>query len=257
MTATTWDPNQYALYSDERSRPFFELLNRIPDRGYRSIVDLGCGTGELTRSLAERWPRARVLGLDSSPEMLASAAANVIPGRFEVRLGDIAEFDEPHDLVFSNAALQWLDDHETLFPRLGSLVNPGGCFAVQMPGNFYAPSHQLINETARNGPWAEKLAQGWRPIMSLDLDWYIQALWPLGFKVDAWHTEYYFVLQGEDPVLDWVKGTALRPIISMLDSEQGAAFAAQYAARLREAYPSTPYGTIFPFKRTFFVATRD
>ncbi|HXH22882.1 MAG TPA: methyltransferase domain-containing protein [Dehalococcoidia bacterium] len=254
---TTWDPNQYALFRDERSRPFFELLQRIPDRAYESIFDLGCGTGELTARLADRWPRARVVGLDSSPEMLAQAAALARPGRLDFRRGDIADFGEACDLLFSNAALQWLDDHESLIPRLAGLVRPGGCFAVQMPANFYAESHTLLNDTAREGPWAAKLADGWRPPGSRALPVYIEALWPKGFTVDAWETEYYFVLQGDDPVLEWVKGTALRPVLAMLDEGEAAAFTAAYAAKLRRAYPRTAHGTIFPFKRLFFVATKD
>ena len=256
MTAT-WDPKQYAMYRDERSRPFLELLGRIPDRAFASIVDLGCGPGELTRSLAERWPAARVLGLDSSPDMLLSSAPHVMPGRLEFRLGDIAAFDEAQDLIFSNAALQWLGDHETLIPRLAGLVRPGGCFAVQMPANFYADSHALLGETARDGPWAAKLAGGWQSPASREPAFYIEALWPLGFRVDAWETEYYFVLDGDDPVLEWVKGTALRPVLAVLEESERAAFTAEYAARLRKAYPKTRQGTIFPFKRLFFVAARE
>lgn len=256
MTAT-WDPKQYALYADERSRPFFELLARVPDRDYKSIVDLGCGPGSLTRSLAERWPDARVLGLDSSPQMLADAEALRDDGRLEFRLGDIAEFAEPQDLVYSNAALQWLGGHESLIPHLAALVHPGGCFAVQMPSNFYARSHALLTEIAREGPWAPKLADGWRPLAVNELDWYVRLLLSLGFRVDAWETEYYFVLQGDDPVLEWVKGTALRPVLALLDQGEAAGFTAEYARRLREAYPPQPYGTVFPFKRIFMVATRD
>jgi trans-aconitate 2-methyltransferase len=232
-------------------------LARIPDRGYRTIVDLGCGPGELTVSLGDRWPQARVLGLDSSPDMLASASRHARTGRLEFRQGDIADFDEPHDLIFSNAALQWLGDHDQLIPRLAELVNPGGCLAVQMPSNFYAKSHALLNETAATGPWAARLAGGWRPPGSMPPDFYVKALWPLGFKVDAWETEYYFVLQGQDPVLEWVRGTALRPVLGLLEPEDASAFTAAYAYRLRAAYPATPYGTLFPFKRLFFIATRD
>jgi trans-aconitate 2-methyltransferase len=253
---TTWDPKQYALYSDERSRPFFELLGRIPDRNYETIADLGCGAGNLTASLAQRWPRATALGLDSSPQMLEEARAVAIPGRLEFRLGDIADFDEARDLIFSNAALQWLGDHDRLIPRLAGLVKPGGCFAVQMPSNFYAQSHALLTETATDGSWAPKLANGWRPLSVEPLDWYVRLLLGAGFAVDAWETEYYFVLQGDDPVLEWVKGTALRPVLQMLDTGEAAAFTEQYARRLREAYPKTPQGTVFPFKRIFFVATR-
>jgi trans-aconitate 2-methyltransferase len=189
--------------------------------------------------------------------MLASASLHAMPDRLEFRHGDIADFDETQDLVFSNAALQWLDHHEVVIPRLAGLVRPGGCFAVQMPSNFYARSHALLGEVAREGPWSATLADGWRPPGSRDPAFYIEALWPLGFRVDAWETEYYFVLDGDDPVLEWVKGTALRPVLALLKAEHAAAFTAVYAERLRAAYPKTKNGTIFPFKRIFFVATRN
>jgi trans-aconitate 2-methyltransferase len=253
---TTWDPQQYALYSDERSRPFFELLARVPEGDYRSIVDLGCGPGTLTMSLTQRWPQARVLGVDSSPQMLTEAAAVAIPGRLDFRLEDIAAFDEEQDLLYSNAALQWLGEHESLLTRLAGLVNPRGCLAVQMPSNFYARSHALLTETATDGPWAAKLAKGWRPLSVHDLDWYVRLLLSLGFRVDAWETEYHFVLQGDDPVLEWVKGTALRPVLALLDSDQAKSFTGEYARRLREAYPKEAHGTVFPFKRIFMVAKR-
>jgi trans-aconitate 2-methyltransferase len=256
LTAT-WDPQQYALFRDERSRPFFELLSRIPDRGYGTIVDLGCGSGELTRHLADRWPAASVMGLDSSPDMLARAAAHAIPGRLSFRQGDIAEFGEACDLLFSNAALQWLGGHDVLVPRLARLVKPGGCFAVQMPANFDALSHTLMAEVAREGPWAAKLASDWRPPDSRPLPEYVQALWAEGFEVDAWSTEYCFVLQGDDAVLEWVKGTALRSVLALLAADEAGAFTAEYGARLRRAYPKTPHGTLFPFKRIFFIATRE
>jgi trans-aconitate 2-methyltransferase len=256
LTAT-WDPKQYSLFRDERSRPFFELLSRIPDRGYRTIVDLGCGSGELTAHVSGRWPDATVTGLDSSPDMLAQAEPHAIPGRLAFRLGDITAFDEVCDLLFSNAALQWLGGHETLFPRLAALVQPGGCFAVQMPANFEARSHTLMADVAREGPWAPKLARDWRPPGSAPLPLYVEALWAQGFAVDAWSTEYYFVLEGDDAVLEWVKGTALRSVLALLDDDEANAFTADYAERLRHAYPKTPHGTLFPFKRIFFVATKD
>jgi trans-aconitate 2-methyltransferase len=253
----SWDPHQYAAFNAERSRPFFDLLGRIPDRGYARIIDLGCGSGELTRILAERWPAAKVTGVDSSPEMLASAEAYAIPGRLDFARGDIASFAEPADLLFSNAALQWVADHETLVPRLASLVRPGGCFAAQIPTNFEGPSHRILAELAREGPWAPKLANGWRADPVRRPGFYVRALWELGFKVDAWETEYQQVLQGEDAVLEWTRGTGLRPVLALLDEQEAAGYTDAYRQRLREAYPSTPYGTLFPFRRAFWVATRE
>ena len=249
------DPVQYARFSDERSRPFFNLLERIPPRPFKSIVDLGCGAGELTRTLAERWPDAKVSGLDYSPQMLARSGDYAIPGRLEFVEGKVQDYDEPCDLIFSNATLQWVGDHPKLFPRLAGLVNPVGVFAVQMPFSHVQRSHELMEETARNGPWQAKLAR-WQRFQVQPLSWYVGLLMGLGFSVDAWETTYYFVLQGQDPILEWVKGTSLQPILTLLDEFERAQFTSVYGAKLREAYPPTPQGTIYPFQRIFFVATR-
>jgi trans-aconitate 2-methyltransferase len=249
------DPVQYARFSDQRSRPFFNLLERVPQRDFRSIVDLGCGAGELTVALAQRWPEASVLGIDSSPQMLAKSREYAIPGRLEFLEQMVEAYETPSDLVFSNATLQWLGDHPNLFPRLASLVNPGGVFAVQMPYSHVQQSHLLMEETAREAPWASRLAD-WQRFQVQPLAWYVDLLMGLGFSVDAWETTYYFVLQGEDPILEWVKGTSLQPILNRLEQGERTDFTARYAARLRQAYPPTPQGTIYPFQRIFFVASR-
>lgn len=249
------DPQQYARFSDERSRPFFSLLERVPDGDYREIVDLGCGSGVLTQALAERWPQAHVLGLDYSEPMLAGAGKYAIPGRLDFEHGNIEDYDHPADLIFSNAALQWVGDHESLIPRLASLVRPNGVLAVQMPFSHPQPSHLLMEQVARSGPWAAKLAH-WKRFEVKPLGWYAGLLLDAGFSVDAWETAYHSVLQGDDPVLEWVKGSGLQPILNLLDDDERAAFTADYAALLREAYPRHSYGTIYPFSRIFFVATR-
>jgi len=249
------DPQQYARFNDERSRPFYDLLARVPQRDYREAVDLGCGTGELTRAISTRWPEAHVVGLDSSPAMLARSGAFASPSSLDFAQGDISEYSEPKDLIFSNAALHWVDDHATLFPRLAALVRPGGTFAVQMPSNFDQPSHLLMEETAHDGPWAVKL-RDWRQLRVEPLGWYVSLLQDFDFTVDAWETVYYFLLQGQDPVLEWVKGTSLQPILALLDDREQAGFNAAYAKRLRSAYPPSKAGTLFPFKRIFFVANR-
>jgi trans-aconitate 2-methyltransferase len=249
------DPAQYARFSDERSRPFFNLLDRVPPRPFRRIVDLGCGSGELTVALSDKWPEAEVLGLDNSPQMLAKAEPFVRPGRLEFREGAIEDFGETFDLIFTNAALQWTNEHETLFPRLAGLVSEGGAFACQMPHSFDQPSHLTLEEIARNGKWADKLAS-WGRMKVKPTAWYAEMMMKLGFEVDAWETTYYFVLQGDDPVLEWVKGTSLQPILNLLEPEERTEFTSIYAARLRELYPKTPSGTVYPFKRIFFVATR-
>lgn len=250
------DPAQYARFSDERSRPFFNLLDRVPQRPFKSIVDLGCGSGELTVALSDRWPDAKVIGLDSSPQMLARAEPLVRPGRLEFVAGAIEDYAEPVDLIFTNAALQWTTEHETLFPRLAGLVKPGGAFAVQMPHSFDQPSHLILEEIARTGPWAERL-NSWQRMKVFPVARYASMMMELGFEADAWETTYYFVLQGENPVLEWVKGTSLQPILNLLEPDEKTTFADLYAGRLREAYPPTPAGTVYPFKRIFFVATRN
>jgi trans-aconitate 2-methyltransferase len=250
------DPNQYAMFSDERSLPFFTLLSRVPDRPYKEVIDLGCGGGELTKAIADRFPKAHVVGLDNSPQMLAGASKHARPG-LEFELGDIAKYDRPADLIFTNAALQWLTDHGTLFPQLADLVNPGGVFACQMPSNFTQPSHTLLEETARTGPWAEKL-RPWQLQYVNPLEYYIEILMGLGFAVEAWETRYFFVLQGEDPVMQWVKGTSCQPILNLLDPQEQQAFCQTYAEALREFYPPAANGsTVFPFRRIFWVARRD
>ncbi len=249
------DPVQYARFSDERSRPFFNLLERVPQRDFKSIVDLGCGAGELTVSLAERWPSAKVLGLDYSLQMLAKSGDYAIPGRLEFAEGHVEDYNEPRDLIYSNATLQWVGDHPTIFPKLAGLVNPGGVLAIQMPFSHVQRSHELIEETARVGPWKDKLAD-WRRFQVQPLPYYIEMLQGMGFNVDAWETTYYFVLQGQDPIVEWVKGTSLQPILTLLTPEERVEFTARYAAALREAYPPTPQGTIYPFRRIFFVASK-
>ncbi len=249
------DPAQYARFSEERSRPFHTLLSRVPEGDFKQIVDLGSGTGELTKSLAERWAGSRVLGIDNSPEMVEQAKKSTQAGRLEFQFSDINDYDESADLIFSNAALQWLDNHESLFPKLASLVRPGGVLAVQMPSSFDQPSHVLLEQTARSGPWAHKLAD-WRKLQVERLHWYLEMLMGVGLQVDAWEIDYLFVLQGSDPVLEWVKGTSMQPILALLDEAEQAEFSKVYGAALRDAYPPTADGTVYPFKRIFFVASR-
>ncbi len=249
------DPVQYARFSDQRSRPFFNLLERVPQGDFRRIVDLGCGSGELTVSLAERWPQASVLGLDNSAQMLEKAWQHQMPGRLEFLNGDIVDYAEPADLIFANAALQWVDDHTTIFPRLVELLNPGGVLAVQMPFSHVQRSHELLEETVRTGPWATRL-EAWHRFRVEPLASYVEQMLELGCEIDAWETTYYFVLQGENPVLEWVKGTSLQPILTLLDTSEREQFTAQYAGKLRDAYPPTSHGTVYPFRRIFFVARR-
>jgi trans-aconitate 2-methyltransferase len=254
-----WDPYQYSLFSEARSRPFYDLFWRLKDSAAATIVDLGCGPGELTRLFAKRWHNSSVTGVDSSAEMLEIAKAYVIPGRLEFERGDIATWhaERPVDLLFSNAALQWVPDHEALIPRLAAEVAPGGRFAVQMPDNFDQPSHQAILQVLSSPRWQARLGPPkQRTGTVLPLSAYAGMLLELGFSVDAWQTGYLHVLEGRRPVLEWVKGTALRPTLSRLEPEEQAEFLEELGEELERAYPPGPHGTLFPFRRVFFIATR-
>jgi trans-aconitate 2-methyltransferase len=251
-----WDQAQYARYADERSRPFHELVARIGADDPAEVVDLGCGDGALTATLAERWPAASVLGVDSSTEMLEKATA-LSDGRLRFRLATIEAWrpDAPVDVLVSNAALHWVPDHTAQVDRLVTLVRPGGWLAFQMPGNADAPSHTILSELRHSARWRALL--GAAPRRSPDTGdppLYLDRLSRLGCAVDAWETTYAHVLPGPDPVLEWVRGTALRPVLAALSPADAAEFEAAYGAALRTAYPIAPYGTVLPFRRIFVVA---
>ncbi|MBX6369792.1 MAG: methyltransferase domain-containing protein [Rhodospirillales bacterium] len=252
---TIWDPGQYLRYGDERLRPGFELLARVGDLPPGDLWDLGCGTGAHLRAIAARWPGRRAVGFDSSAEMLAKAAAE--GEGIEWREGRVEGWqpETPPALVFSNAALQWVDGHETLIPRLLRALAPGGVLAIQMPRNFDQPSHVLMRDVASTGPWASRLAPLLRPDPVAPPAVYYDLLAPLARTLDIWETEYQHVLKGEAPVLEWVRGTALRPLLEPLQPSERAAFETAYQARLAEAYPRRANGTtLFPFRRIFIVA---
>jgi trans-aconitate 2-methyltransferase len=258
MCAMRWNVAQYEKFAGERARPFFDLVGRVPDGKVASVIDLGCGTGELTVTLAERWPEAHVLGVDNSPDMLAAARPRAIPGRLQFEPGDAARFrPAPVDRIISNAVLHWVPDHATLFPRLAAAVAPGGALAVQMPANFDSPSHTVARAIAADGPWADKLVGKVQPVHVEPVETYARMLLDLGFVVDAWETTYLHVLAGADPVVQWIKGTALRPVLNALGPDETEAFLARCAAGLAAAYPPGPDGrTLFPFRRMFIVAVR-
>jgi trans-aconitate 2-methyltransferase len=252
----SWDPNQYLKFTDHRLRPALDLLAQIPLAEPRSVYDLGCGPGTVTRLLAERWPNARVVGVDSSAEMLAKARKETSSVAFEQ--ADIAHWSPPApaDLLFTNATLHWLDDHAALLPRLAAQLAPGGVLAIQMPDNRTSPSHLLMDEAAAGGPWHAKLAR-LRPVYgSLQSpDAYYRMLAPVAAQVDIWETTYLHVLEGDNPVVEWTKGTALRPYLDALEEPDRAAFLAGYAARIAAAYPKQADGrTLLPFHRIFVVA---
>lgn len=262
VAGTRWDPNQYHKFSDHRLRPALELLERVSIQTADLIYDLGCGSGEMTRIISDRWPAARVYGLDNSHEMLTQAASNF--EEIQWIESDIRSWspDEPLDLIYSNATLQWLEGHEALFPRLLGYLKPGGCLAVQMPLSWLMPSHRLMRETlADGGPkgkalGSEELRQAVARKWVEDAEEYYDLLAGLCASLDIWETEYLQMLEGDDPVLEWVKGTGLRPILNSLDDEERDLFLAEYAARLRTVYPIRAGGvTLYPFRRLFIVVT--
>ncbi len=250
----TWNPDVYLAFADERTRPAVELAARVPIDSPARVVDLGCGPGNSTAVLRARWPGAQLEGVESSPAMLAKAHALGVHAKWSE--ADVATWTptEPPDVIFSNAALHWISDHQSLIPRLMRFVAPGGSLAFQLPRNFDAPSHALMREAARSGPWASKLVDA-RLINVLPPANYFDLLAPLAAAVDIWETAYVHVLDGEDPVLRWVSGTGLRPFVDRLDANERERFIAAYRDRLREAYPRRADGkTLFPFKRLFVVA---
>jgi len=255
-----WSPAQYHRYNNERSRPFFDLLAQVHLTDVRTIADLGCGSGELTSALAEQWPASRVWGIDSSPEMIAEAKAHELPDRLTFECGDFRQWNAPApvDLLFSNAAFQWVPDHHALLRRLFEMIAPGGALAFQVPGNFEAPSHELLAKLRTSEKWKSRVGEGAsRHLVVQSPTWYLEFLTKLGMRVDAWETTYMHVLTGENAVLEWVKGTALRPVLAALSTTEQAEFCGEYSVLLREAYPSRSLGTVFPFRRIFVVAGRQ
>jgi len=253
----SWNPELYLTFADHRLRPALDLLMRIPLDQPRRIVDLGCGPGNVVPHLAARWPEADIVGVDSSPTMLERARKD--HPRLTWQLADIAAWqaDAAFDLVFSNAALHWLDDHARLFPRLLRQVLPGGVLAIQMPHNFEAPSHQAIRDTVENGSWRDRLAPLVRgePVMSPEQ--YHRLLAPHASHLDIWEVEYLQVLTGEDPIFFWNQATSLRPLLELLAEPDRRVFEAEYRARVRKHYPPEADGrTLFPFRRLFIVAGR-
>jgi trans-aconitate 2-methyltransferase len=253
-----WDAVQYLKYAEERARPFFDLLARVPREQANVIADLGCGPGNLTQVLTERWPSARVIGVDSSPEMLEQAKPLAVPGRLDFVQADISVWspEQPVDLIVSNAALQWVGDHQALLGRFAGMLSPGGTLAVQVPYHFETAAHRVIEET--------KAEPRWRPVLHgvglhlkavSPLVWYVERLHELGFKVDAWQTSYIHVLSGENPVLEWFKGSALRPLLNRLTPQAGEDFLRDLGSRLKAAYPARGSVTLLPFPRLFLVAT--
>jgi trans-aconitate 2-methyltransferase len=264
MSRDIWNPRQYGAFSDERDRPFYELLGRVGAQDPVRVVDLGCGPGDLTASLAERWPKASIEGIDSSPSMIEKAAPHADGERLRFSVGDLAEWRPaepvdvavPVDVILSNAALQWVPGHQRLLPLWIDALSPGGWLAFAVPANFDAPSHTILRELCTSERWNERLAGTIRHDIISEPAEYLSLLADHGCRVDAWETTYLQTLSGDDAVLNWVKGTGLRPVLAALAGAESERFLAEYRARLAEAYPVRSYGTLFPFRRTFVVAQK-
>jgi trans-aconitate 2-methyltransferase len=255
---TSWDPDQYARYRAYRARPADDLLAQIPDDlEAREIWDLGCGPGEQAVALKHRFPDACVHGLDSSAAMLEKARS--LDPSIDWVQADVASWSAPTppDLIFSNAALHWLPDHAALFPRLMRTLRSGGVFACQMPVSYDAPQHVTLRETAANGPWADRLANldGVKRLGKPE-DYYAW-LAPESGGVDIWTTTYLHVLEGDDPVYEWMLGSGARPFLEALTGPERSGFSDAYRAALSRAFPKRPDGTtLLPFERLFLAAVR-
>jgi len=254
----SWSPTQYTKFQDERNRPVRDLLAQVPNQAVDHAADIGCGPGNSTELLHERFPNADIIGIDSSANMIEAARKRLPNIQFE--LDDIATWQHPgpFDLILANAALQWVPDHGTLLPALLDKLAPGGSLAVQIPDNLGEPAHRLMREVAEQGPWTDKLAEaskardnGQRP------EWYYRALRDHGAAVNVWVTVYHHPLAGgANAVVEWFKSTGLRPFLDPLDETERLEFLRLYEAAIASAYPALPDGTVLlPFPRLFFVAT--
>ncbi|MFD9445736.1 trans-aconitate 2-methyltransferase [Streptomyces sp. NPDC060006] len=266
-TTPTWDPGQYLRHAEHRARPFAELLDRVPTLpgDPARIADLGCGPGNVTVQLAARRPGAHITGYDNSPQMLARTDEYAGPtaggGRLDFAHADLTDWapTETYDLIVSNAALQWVPGHLDALPGWLDALAPGGTFAFQVPNNIDAPLHALMRELAASARWKDRLTGVLRREDSVHAPLvYLDRLARLGCEVDVWETTYMQLLQGDDAVLDWSKGTGMRPVLTALadDPEAADAFTAEYRDLLRTAYPAAPYGTVLPFRRLFAVARK-
>jgi trans-aconitate 2-methyltransferase len=255
----SWSAKQYVAFEDERTRPVRDLVNAVPETQARSVVDLGCGPGNSTEVLAARFPGASVTGLDSSPDMIEAARKRLPALRFE--LAAIETWDEtgPFDVILANAVLHWVPVHAAVLPHLVGKLAPGGSLAVQMPDNVDEPALRLMREVAADGPWAEKLASAAQARTTIEsAGWYYGLLRQNCSRVDVWRTTYHHpIAGGADAVVEWFKGSGLRPFIAPLEQAEQQAYLDRYRAAVSRAYPALPDGTVLlPFPRLFIVGTR-
>ncbi|TXN70050.1 trans-aconitate 2-methyltransferase [Methylobacterium sp. WL18] len=255
-----WNPALYTRFEDERTRPAAELLARVPLDRPRLAYDLGCGPGNSTALIAERFPDAEVVGLDTSPAMLESARVRLPGLAFALADAETWAPERAPDLIYANAVLQWLPDHPALLPRLFGLLGPGGVLAVQMPDNLAEPSHRLMRETASAGPWAAAIgdpAVAGRLGRMLDPAGYYDLLAPLAADVDVWRTAYHHPMADAAAIVDWVRATGLRPFLDPLDPDQAAGFLAAYESAIDTGYPRRSDGLrLLAFPRVFIVARK-
>ncbi len=251
-----WNPGEYLRFADARARPFLDLMARVEAPNPAYVVDLGCGPGNLTRTLAQRWPDAAVHGVDNSSEMIARARAEAGGERVRFVAADLREWqpEQPVDVFVSNATMQWVPGHLDLLAGFVQMLAPRGWFAFQVPGNFGEPSHTELAGLVSSPRWRPVLEPHNLPVPAVaEPDVYLDRLIGLGLRCDVWETTYLQVLPGDDAVLRWMQGTGLRPVLSTLEGDERAEFVDEYAERLRAAYPQRAYGTLLPYRRIFAV----
>ncbi|HBK07350.1 MAG TPA: trans-aconitate 2-methyltransferase [Acetobacteraceae bacterium] len=255
----SWSARQYTSFEAERTRPVRDLLNAVTTGPVRRAVDLGCGPGNSTEVLSARFPGAAVTGLDSSADMIAAARSRLPTMRFDLAGIEDWSDPDPFDVILANAVLQWVPNHETLLPRLVGKLAAGGSLAVQMPDNLDEPAHQLMREVAASGRWKQKLAgSAGARAPRRGAEWYYALLRDQATGVDIWRTTYYHVLTGgTDAVVEWFKGSGLRPFLAPLDPSEATNYLAEYRALLVDAYKPLPDGTVLlPFPRLFLIVRR-
>jgi trans-aconitate 2-methyltransferase len=253
----SWNPKRYLRFSDERALPFQHLAAAIGHSDPRTVVDVGCGPGGLTATLLDRWPAACIVGIDTSEEMIDHARRREIAGRLAFEVGDARTWRAPApvDIIVSNACFHWVDNHPALFDHLVPQLAGGGVLAFQVPANQDQPSHLILRDLCSSRRWSDRL-DGLPRTGVREPEWYLDQLGKGRLRVTAWQTTYFHLLDGENPVLEWVHGTTLRPVLERLPEDDREAFLGQYGDLLRSAYPARDGTTLFPFKRTFVVATR-
>lgn len=255
----SWSATQYVAFEEERTRPVRDLLGALPPIDARSVIDLGCGPGNSTEVLAARFPRARAAGIDSSEDMIEAARARLPDISFAVHDLQTWEDPGPFDVILANAVLQWVPDHEVLLPALIAKLAAGGALAVQMPDNLQEPVHRMMREVAAAGPWAATLSSAAQARVPLpDAGWYYALLRPLCSKVDLWRTTYYHSLPGGPAaVVEWFKGSGLRPYLEPLSSAERSAYLERYTAEIAKiCLPSADGSVLLPFPRVFLAAIR-